>query len=131
VTNERTNEPIIQFTTSGTGESLGRPISGQSSPRLYRERVMGTTASLSSSEVEGEHAAHGSPHRRADLHGGSTTVGSWVGQQFGNYQLRGWRIVIRLITNTTNMRTLIGGVSPQVGLGNSMSAVNLVEEGPQ
>lgn len=39
--------------------------------------------------------------------------------------------MIRLITNTTNMRTLIGGVSPQVGLGNSMSAVNLVEEGPQ
>lgn len=88
---------------------------------------MATTASSSGSVVEGEHATHGSTDGRANLHGGSTALGSRIGQQFSDYQLPGWRLVIRLITNTTNMRTLIGGVSPQVGLGNSMSAVNMDE----
>lgn len=81
--------------------------------------------------MDGEPANDNQHHEHEDHDSGTGANLDRHGAQFGDYQLRGWRIVIRLITNTTNMRTLIGGVSPQVGLGNSMSAVNLVEEGPQ
>ena len=103
-------------------------ISGQLSQRHFHKSEAATVASSSGSGVEVESATTRSSDGLPNPDGSMSALGSWPRKQFRHPQAGGWHLVIRLISNTTNTRTLIGGVCPQSGLGNSLCALQLVPE---